>query len=583
MLAAQTAPRRRLARSADGPSLPPDPGPPSGLWLVQEGELPGDLFLSDEPDLAEDDATVPEVLKAGRWDRARGDGGGFAAGGVADDLPPGPVLAGFTAGAWTAGLERFSDDELIGVLRASRRLASWAAAMELACVADLWRRRTLEEDAGDTGAAGHAGDEIAAALTLTSRAADGVLDLAIALQRLPATSVALAAGSIDLPRAKVIADEVTGLTDEHVAAVDQVIASAAPGQTTGQLRAATRRAVIAADPAAAGKRKEQALREARVERWDESAGTAALAGRDLPPVSVLAADQNLTTLAVQLKKAGVAGTLDTIRAQVYLALLTGAPVTSLLPGASAPLDGDTGSPEPRVDPADSTGSVVGLTRSSAGPIRGSINLTVPLATWLGGSGEPGHAAGYGPLDATDSRDLADAMAAGPGGRWCITFTGADGRPVAHGCARTGPPAGLRRAPPIARPRAGPRTRPRDGTWTFIVAPLGSPACDHASETPGYRPSAALRHLVEIRQPTCSHPGCRRPAARCDVDHTVPYHLGGRTCLCNLAPLCRRHHQAKQAHGWRLEQPSPGLLTWTTPSGRRHTVRPTRYPGAIVTP
>src|SRR5262249_1551501 len=164
----------------------------------------------------------------------------------ADDLPPGPVLAGFAADAWTAGLGRLSDDELIGVLRASRRLASWAAAMELACVADLWRRRTAEEDAGDEGTAGHAGDEIAAALTLTGRAADGLLDRAIALQRLPAASAALTAGDIDLPRARVIADEVIGLTDEHAAAVDQVIASTAPGQTTGQLRAAARRAVIAA-------------------------------------------------------------------------------------------------------------------------------------------------------------------------------------------------------------------------------------------------------------------------------------------------------------------------------------------------
>jgi hypothetical protein len=618
-----------LPRQAGDPSLPPDLRLPSGLWLVQKRELPGDAWLTEEPD--------PEVLKAGRWDRAHGDGDGFAAGGVTDNLPPGPVLAGFADDAWTAGLGRLSDDELIGVLRASRRLASWAAAMELDCVADLWRRRTIEEDAGDAGAAGHAGDEIAAALTLTSRAADGVLDLAIALRRLPAASAALATGAIDLPRAKVIADEVTGLTDEHAAGVDQVIASAAPGQTTGQLRAATRRAVIASDPAAARKRKEQALREARVERWDESAGTAALAGRDLPPVSVLAADQNLTALAMQLKNAGVAGTLDTLRAQAYLALLTGAPITSLLPSANGPMGGDPGDRGPSgcrlsdgeptagaplstgsvagtppaagvsgsvdvtrgsVDPIGSGvgsvaggvdsidggvgpigglvgpfGSIVDLTRGGVGPIRGNVNLTVPLATWLGGSGEPGHAAGYGPLDATDSRDLADVMAAGPGGRWCITFTGADGRPVAHGCARTGPPADLRRTQPEARPRASPGTRPRDWTWTFTVTPLGSPACEHVSETPGYRPSAALRHLVEIRQPTCSHPGCRRPAACCDVDHTVPYHLGGRTCLCNLAPLCRRHHRVKQARGWALRQVSPGVLTWSTPAGRRYTVTP----------
>ena len=156
------------------------------------GHLPhlGDLWLTDEPDTAAGGTTAREVFKAGRWDRSGGDGVGFAAGGIADGLPPGPALAGFAADAWTAGLGRLSDDELIGVLRASRRLASWAAAMELACVSDLWRRRTAEEDAGDDGAAGHAGDEIAAALTLTGRAADGLLDLAIALQRLPAASAA---------------------------------------------------------------------------------------------------------------------------------------------------------------------------------------------------------------------------------------------------------------------------------------------------------------------------------------------------------------------------------------------------------
>jgi hypothetical protein len=401
--------------------------------------------------------------------------------------------------------------------------------------------------------------------------------------------------------------------------VDRVIADAAPGQTTGQLRTAARRAVTAADAAAARKRKEEALREARVERWDESAGTAALAGRDLPPVSVLAADHNLTALATRLKDAGVAGTLDTLRAQVYLALLTGAPVTSLLPAghgdaakstgggplaihaeqdpnaAPGAADRDPADPGPAncrpgdgehttgaslsaapvasAPPAAGVRGSVNLTGGRVSPLRGGINLTLPLATWLGGSEEPGHAAGFGPLDATDSRDLADAMAASPNGKWCITFTGEDGRSVAHGCARAGPPAGLRRGQPEARPRAGPGTRPRDGTWTFTVTPLGSPTCDHASETPGYRPSAGLRHLVEIRQPTCSHPGCRRPAAGCDLDHTVAYHLGGRTCLCNLAPLCRRHHKVKQARGWALEQASPGVLTWSTPAGRRYTVTP----------
>jgi hypothetical protein len=80
---------------------------------------------------------------------------------------------------WAGGLGRVTDDELIGVLRAARRLTSWAAGMELDAAGELWRRRAAEEDAGDTGAAGRTGDEIAAALTLTGRAADTMVDLAI--------------------------------------------------------------------------------------------------------------------------------------------------------------------------------------------------------------------------------------------------------------------------------------------------------------------------------------------------------------------------------------------------------------------
>jgi hypothetical protein len=101
--------------------------------------------------------------------------------------------------------------------------------------------------------------------------------------------------------------------------------------------------------------------------------------------------------------------------------------------------------------------------------------------------------------------------------------------------------------------------------------------DHAWETPAYRPSDALRHLVNIRHATCVFPGCRRPAVQCDTDHTLAYEDGGKTCLCNLAPLCRHHHQVKQTPGWTLDHTIPGTLTWTTPAGRRYTTYPSTYP------
>jgi hypothetical protein len=211
-----------------------------------------------------------------------------------------------------------------------------------------------------------------------------------------------------------------------------------------------------------------------------------------------------------------------------------------------------------------------------------VNLTVPLATWLGLSGEPGHATGAGPLDAADSRGLADALAAHLGTRWCLTFTDARGHPVIHGCARTGPPSGRRRDPPTTGPPSaspaatGPPGVPspdagRD-VWTFALTWLGGGDCDHAKQTAAYQPTPTLRHLVKTRQPTCTFPGCQRPGSHADLDHTIPYGQGGRTCLCNLGPLCRHHHQVKQARGWTLQQTTPGTMTWTTPAGRHYTVQ-----------
>jgi hypothetical protein len=73
---------------------------------------------------------------------------------------------------------------------------------------------------------------------------------------------------------------------------------------------------------------------------------------------------------------------------------------------------------------------------------------------------------------------------------------------------------------------------------IAVSRLETGDCRHLRESPSYRPPPRLRHLVTIRQPTCSFPGCRWPSIRCDEDHTLPYDQGGRTCECNLAPACR---------------------------------------------
>jgi len=305
---------------------------------------------------------------------------------------------------------------------------------------------------------------------------------------------------------------------------------------------------------------ERARRDARVEVWPESSGNAALAGRELPASEVIAADQRVTAIARKLRDAGVPGSLDELRAMAFMALLTGRDLDTLLPdpGASAgPAGagpaGDDGPPAPRLRPVP--GELASLS--------GSVNLTMPLSAWLGTTDAPGDAEAYGPLAAEDCRDLArDLAAAGKRVRWCVTLTDPDGRAVAHGCARASP---------------GIRVSFRAWLAKVTLSGIECGTCNHEGESRAYRPPNLMRHLVNIRQRTCTFPGCRRPAERCDLDHTIPYDQGGRTCPCNLSPTCRQHHRTKQAPGWHLHQPRPGTLTWTAPHGRTYTTEPGLYP------
>jgi hypothetical protein len=86
------------------------------------------------------------------------------------------------------------------------------------------------------------------------------------------------------------------------------------------------------------------------------------------------------------------------------------------------------------------------------------------------------------------------------------------------------------------------------------------------------PAAALARHIQVRDRTCSHPGCRRPARRCDLDHTRDHARGGTTVRANLGPGCARHHRFKHELGWRLAQPHPGIFEWTSPLGQVYRTR-----------
>ena len=616
-------------------------------------------------------------------------------------LAPGPALANWLSCMDAAQLD---DAALANSITAWRKVTSWAQARELAAVAELAHRRGVAlapppgRPPADRLQADFAPNEIALALTLTGCSADYWMSLAVSLDsRLPATLAALAAGKIDLARAKLIDQYTTVLDDDLARMVEARVLPKAERQTTGQLRAALMRAVIAVDPAAAERRRKEAERNSRVELTGEPDGTASLLGRFLPAAQASAAWTRIDIIANALQDSGAAGGIDLLRAQVLLRLLLGQPLSpppaedspagpdqpgpGPAPGPGpGPAPGPEPGPEPRPEPesgpgpgpesapgyesapglagTDAPGSrlatggreplvthnpwpgctwpdlsfdgtLTGLGRALGRALRRRAILTVPWRTLAGLIEEPGQLGRIGPVTASVARELARAAAADDTCDWRILVADARGHPVAVTTIRppprhrrwpgTGPPpgrgplgrimlivpAGLLTRWPVTSAAAdhGPETDAAtasasgmDSLARMLSAALlaartavkraAEPAggsgrararCSHARSVPGYRVPASMRALIEARDQYCGFPPCRRPAAACDMDHATPYDQGGLTCLCNLYPECRRHHQLKGLRTWRVTQPSPGRLVWRTPAGLTYRTGPSAHP------
>ena len=107
--------------------------------------------------------------------------------------------------------------------------------------------------------------------------------------------------------------------------------------------------------------------------------------------------------------------------------------------------------------------------------------------------------------------------------------------------------------------------------TATLRPLVHPG--HSPPEPRYRPSRALAAFVRARDLTCRHPGCSRPATRCEIDHVIPYPFGP-TAASNLAALCTEHHLLKTFFpGWSYTLDPDGTAHWTDPDGHTTTSHP----------
>jgi len=360
-----------------------------------------------------------------------------------------------------------------------------------------------------------AGSEVGLELVMSHSAAMAWASLAVTLRwRLSATWAALNAGTIDLYRARLIAEATSPLDDDTARAVEQLVLPSAGGQAGGQLRVALRRAVIAVDPEGAEQRRQDAQRHAKVSLYPDPAdGTATLAGTRLPSVHAAAAMARLTAIARAMKSAGQAGGLDYLRAMAFIGLLLGTlplvpppagdpgPPGPTDPGPPGPTDPDPGPPGPAdPDPGPQSGDHDDPDRGPGGagpadpPDSGGADAPRDLRP---DDPEPDGASPSGPAPPGDLRGTPDDRRdPGPG----------HPSPPNHPPPRDPPlPAVTRRRLP-----ASPAGRHREACWTW-----SSPGAPSTATPPGPPPSAASarsRPARRSRSPS-PPPPTRTPAGR----------------------------------------------------------------------
>ncbi len=351
-------------------------------------------------------------------------------------------------------------------------------------------------------------------------------------ESLPGTWAALAAGTLDEYRARVLA-EVLAHTDPALARrMEARLLPDAARLTAGTLKKRALQLLLQLDPDAAGRRREQAQRRAdvRVHPSPEE-GMAALVA-DLPADTAAACHAVVDRLAAMLKADGDPRPIGQLRTQVIADLI--------------------------LRPWD----------ESRPAVTAHLQLIATLAALTGDSGQAGEVNGL-PITAAHLRELlarldALGLRAPEGGSVTVALTDADGTLRATGTID-----------PVRRIAArGCPHHPNSGTGDGTSQECGCAVLDRPPATDAYTPTAAQQAFVRARDRSCRMSTCGQRVGKADADHLTPHTRGGATDCTNLCCLCRTHHRlTTHARGWHFRMDPDGTLAVTTPSGITRTTHP----------
>jgi hypothetical protein len=74
-------------------------------------------------------------------------------------------------------------------------------------------------------------------------------------------------------------------------------------------------------------------------------------------------------------------------------------------------------------------------------------------------------------------------------------------------------------------------------------------------------------VITARDRGCTFPGCDAPPGWCDANHVLPYALGGKTEINNLALLCSYHHHLLDRSDWETRMLFDGRPAYIPPAAK----------------
>jgi hypothetical protein len=463
---------------------------------------------------------------------------------------------GLTGSLALQNLDSLTEEQAGGVLSQLNRLTRWVQAQQAKV---LCRMQNIYESESmflsgmpDSDMAfSLAAEEAAAILGIPSGTGRALMSEAGNLCAAnTATLGRLEAGEISYGHAETVLEQCVGIAPADVLSFEAQLLELAAGQTKAQFRVRAQRLRESHYPETIVERQRTAFDQRRVWLRPEPDGMAWLSAM-LPAEKALGIYHQLTAAARGEQAAGDSRTVDQLRTDILADLLGGH-------GQNKDDDGDGRSrggaggrsrgtakrhqkaeghnrrhgsssdkaargertSSDKAGPGEDTGTGSGTCRIGHGPrARTEILVIINAETLFGADDRPAELLGYGPLSPETARRMARKAA-----RW----TPAERDPDTEEILRIG------------------RSR---------------------------KPAAGLKRFLRARDGTCRFPGCRANAVISEIDHTKPWAQGGATDHDNLEHLCRRHHMFKTEGFWKAHQPSPGVIEWTSPGGRRYRTEP----------